>query len=458
MRMALTSNALWVERLTLTNFRSYATANVATDAGPQVIVGANGSGKTNLLEALSLLSPGQGLRRVPFSDLARAQGDGGFAVAARAHTLAGAADIGTGLRATTARSLSGDVDRLSSPSTGTGRGEDLGGVSDRSRVDTPTPNPSPQGGGEPFGMSDERLARHAQRGGGRAAERAASERGRIVRIDGTAQTSSGVLADYLEIVWVTPAMDGLFTGPGSERRRFLDRLILCFDHGYRTIAGRFERAMTSRNRLLADGVRDDSQLSGFERVMAETGVAVAAARLEAVAAMGQIVNKRRERDPNSAFPWSAFRLEGSIEDSLQQRSAVEAEDLYAQTLRQTRERDRAASRTLDGPHRSDLIVEHGPKELAARHCSTGEQKALLLGLVLAHAELLTERQEGAAPILLLDEITAHLDAERRAALFDEILHLGAQAWMTGTDKNAFDALADRARFWAVQEGKITVSE
>lgn len=427
-------NGLWVERLALTNFRSYATANVTTDAGPQVIVGANGSGKTNLLEALSLLSPGQGLRRVPFSDLARAGGDGSFAVSARAHTLAGPADIGTGLRANAA--------------------PNGGGIEN----DAPTPNPSPQGGGEFLGSSDQRFARTSDRSSGRIAERGTPERGRIVRIDGTAQSGSGVLADYLEIVWVTPSMDGLFTGPGSERRRFLDRLILCFDHGYRTIAGRFERAMTSRNRLLSDGVRDDAQLSGFERVMAETGVAVAAARLEAVAAMAAIVDKRRERDPNSAFPWSSFRLEGSIEDSLGRLSAVEAEDLYAQTLRQTRERDRAASRTLDGPHRSDLVVEHGPKGLAARHCSTGEQKALLLGLVLAHAELLTERQEGAAPILLLDEITAHLDADRRAALFDEILHLGAQAWMTGTDKNAFEALAGRARFWAVEEGKITVSE
>jgi DNA replication and repair protein RecF len=269
-----------------------------------------------------------------------------------------------------------------------------------------------------------------------------------------AQSGSGVLADYLEIVWVTPAMDGLFTGPASERRRFLDRLILCFDHGYRTIAGRFERAMTSRNRLLADGVRDDAQLAGFERVMAETGIAVAAARLEAVAAMAQIVEKRRLRDANSAFPWSAFRLEGSIEDSLLRLSAVDAEDAYARTLSATRERDRAASRTLDGPHRSDLVVEHGPKALAARHCSTGEQKALLLGLVLAHAELLTERQEGAAPILLLDEITAHLDAERRAALFAEILRLRAQAWMSGTDETAFAALAKKARFWGVEEGKI----
>lgn len=380
------ANALWVERLQLTNFRSYASANVTTDTGPQVIVGANGSGKTNLLEALSLLSPGQGLRRVPFVDLARASGDGGFAVAARAHTLAGSADLGTGLA------------------------------------------PGANARGE--------------------------RTGRIVRIDGTAQSGSGVLADYLEIVWVTPAMDGLFTGAASERRRFLDRLILCFDHGYRTIAGRFERAMTSRNRLLADGVRDNAQLSGFEQVMAETGIAVAAARLEAVAAMRAIVEKRRARDPNSAFPWSAFRLEGTIEDDLSRMSAVEAEDLYAKTLRDTRERDRGAGRTLDGPHRSDLIVEHGPKALEARHSSTGEQKALLLGLVLAHAELLTERQEGAAPILLLDEITAHLDVHRRAALFDEILRLGAQAWMTGTDAEAFAALAGKARFWGVNEGKI----
>jgi DNA replication and repair protein RecF len=323
---------------------------------------------------------------VPFVDLARASGDGGFAVAARAHTLAGPADLGTGL----------------------------------------APGANARG------------------------ERA----GRIVRIDGTAQSGSGVLADYLEIVWVTPAMDGLFTGAASERRRFLDRLILCFDHGYRTIAGRFERAMTSRNRLLADGVRDNAQLSGFEQVMAETGIAVAAARLEAVAAMRAIVEKRRARDPNSAFPWSAFRLEGTIEDDLRRMSAVEAEDLYAKTLRDTRERDRGAGRTLDGPHRSDLIVEHGPKALEARHSSTGEQKALLLGLVLAHAELLTERQEGAAPILLLDEITAHLDVHRRAALFDEILRLGAQAWMTGTDAEAFAALAGKARFWGVNEGKI----
>jgi DNA replication and repair protein RecF len=386
--MTTPEHSLWVERLALTNFRSYAHVTLETSAQPQVIAGANGAGKTNLLEALSLLAPGQGMRRVPFAELARAGADGSFAVAAKVHTLNGVADIGTGIL------------------------------------------PSPQGGG-------------------------GSERGRIVRIDGNAQSGSGVLADYLEIVWVTPAMDGLFTGPASERRRFLDRLILCFDPGYRTIAGKFERAMTSRNRLLSDGVREHSQLSGFERVMAETGIAVAAARLEAVSAMAAVVARRKARDPNSAFPWSEFKLEGAIEDNIAAMPAVEAEDAYAKVLRDMRERDRGAGRTLEGPHRSDLAVGHGPKAMAARQCSTGEQKALLLGLVLAHAELLTERQEGAAPVLLLDEITAHLDEHRRAALFDEILHLKAQAWMTGTDAAAFDALTGKARFWRVDDAQVT---
>ena len=378
------NRTLWVERLSLTNFRNYAGLTLTAGPEPQVIAGSNGSGKTNLLEALSLLAPGQGLRRAPFSEIPSARGEGGFAVAARAHTLNGPADIGTGLQP---------------------------------------------------GATGERGAR-------------------IVRIDGIAQSGSGVLADYLEIVWLTPAMDGLFTGAASERRRFLDRLILCFDPAYRTLAGRFERAMTSRNRLLADGVRDNAQLSGFELVMAETGIAVAAARLEAVAAMAQIIAARKARDPNSAFPWSGLAIEGRLEDDLTTMPALEAEDGYARVLRDTRERDRSAGRTLDGPHRSDLCVVHGPKEMAARLCSTGEQKALLIGMVLAHAELLTERQEGAAPILLLDEITAHLDRERRAALFDEILRLKAQAWMTGTDISAFEALTGRAQMHALEDGRL----
>lgn len=270
--------------------------------------------------------------------------------------------------------------------------------------------------------------------------------GRIVRIDGETKSGSGILADYVEMVWVTPAMDGLFTGAASERRRFLDRLILCFDPGYRTRAGRFERAMTSRNRLLADGVSDHAQLEGFELIMAEMGVSIAAARAEAVAALTAVVAERHAREPGSAFPWATLALEGDLERELMQRAAIDVEDHYAAVLRKARERDRAAGRTLDGPHRSDLVVGHGPKAMPARLCSTGEQKALLLGLVLAHAQLVAERRDGLAPILLLDEIAAHLDEVRRAALFGEILRLGAQAWMTGTDAHAFSGLAGRARF------------
>lgn len=376
---------LWIERVALTDFRSYPSLVVEARPEPAVLVGPNGAGKTNLLEALSLLAPGQGLRRAPFSGLARAGGGGGWAVAARVHSLLGPCDIGTGIVA---------------GQTGTNR---------------------------------------------------------QVRIETRQQSGSGVLADYVEMVWVTPAMDGLFTGPASERRRFLDRLVLCFDHGYRAIAGRFERAMTSRNRLLSDGVRDNAQLEGFELQMAETGVAIAAARAEAVASLAAIIETRRARDPRSAFPWSTLALEGAMEAELLRRPAVEVEDGYARTLRQSRERDRAAGRTLDGPHRSDLVVGHGPKAVPAHLSSTGEQKALLLGLVLAHAELVAERQEGAAPILLLDEITAHLDALRRAALFGEILRLGAQAWMTGNDRAAFAALEGRALFLELSEGRARAS-
>ncbi|MEE8309087.1 MAG: DNA replication/repair protein RecF [Hyphomicrobium sp.] len=377
---------LWVERLTLTNFRNYANIVLEVGPGPQVLIGANGAGKTNLLEAVSLLAPGRGLRRAAFPELTRGANGGGWAVAARVHTHLGQVDIGTGLA-------------------------------------------PPQESGE--------------------------RSSRLVRIDGERIGGSGALADYVEMVWLTPAMDGLFMGPGSERRRFLDRLILCFDPSYRKLAGRFERAMQQRNRLLADGVREAARFEGLEQVMAETGTAIAAARAEAVAGLSSITAERQARDPNSLFPWAGLAIEGSLEADLARLAAVEVEDAYAAVLRDTRERDRAAGRTLEGPHRSDLLVSHGPKELPARLCSTGEQKALLLGLVLAHAELVARRCEGIAPILLLDEITAHLDEARRVALFDEILRLGAQSWMTGTDQGSFAALRENARFWQVEDGALT---
>jgi DNA replication and repair protein RecF len=188
--------------------------------------------------------------------------------------------------------------------------------------------------------------------------------------------------------------------------------------------------------------------------MAETGIAIAAARAEAVAGLAAIVLARRARDPTSPFPWATLAPEGTLETGLAREAAAEVEGAYARRLRDGRERDRAAGRTLEGPHRSDFEVAHGPRQMPARLCSTGEQKALLLGLVLAHAELVAERHGGTAPILLLDEVTAHLDADRRRALFAEILRLGAQAWMTGTERVAFADVKGAASAFEVVDGRL----
>ena len=377
---------LWVERLRLTNFRNYANLGLSVGPEPVVLTGPNGSGKTNLLEAVSLLTAGQGLRRSPFPELAR-MGAADWAVAATVRTPLGSIDIGTGLKS------------------------DAGGT----------------------------------------------RTGRIVRIDGEDQSGSGVLASHASIFWLIPAMDGLFTGPASERRRFLDRLIPSFDPGYRPRLGQFERAMQQRNRLLAEDIRDASRFSGFEHVMAETGVAIAAARASAVAELTAAIQARREASSAGAFPWAELAITGTLEGALATQPAVDVEDAYVASLQSTRERDRAAGRTLEGPHRSDLIVGHGPKQMPASVCSTGEQKALLIGLVLAHADLVRQRRDGTAPILLLDEIAAHLDPLRRGALFDEIVALGTQAWLTGTDLAAFSALENRARFVRVEDGRIAAA-
>lgn len=385
---------LWVERILLTNFRSYTSASLEVGPAPVVLLGENGAGKTNLLEAVSLLAPGNGLRRSGYSELARIGGPGDWSVAARIATRDGVYDIGTGQR------------HYSSLAAG-----------------------SPQG-------SRERPAK------------------RIVRIDGE-PSSPGALADYVDMVWLTPAMDGLFTGPAAERRAFLDRLVLCFDAGHAPRSARFERAMRQRNRLLEES-GDRVLLDGLEMQMAEAAVAIAAARLEAVVALEAQGAMRRARDPQSPFPWFTLALEGALEAELTAHAAVDVEDRYRARLHSARVRDAGAGRTLEGPHRSDLAVGHGPKSMPARSSSTGEQKALLMGLVLAHASLIAERRDGAPPILLLDEIAAHFDAGRRAALFDEILALKAQAWMTGTDEQAFSALAGKATFTRVEGAGITV--
>jgi DNA replication and repair protein RecF len=344
--------------LTLTDFRSYASATVEPGTGFVLLFGENGAGKTNLLEAVSLLTPGRGLRGAALGEMARQGGDGSFAIASRL----GDVDIGTGT--------------------------------------------------QPI----------------------APER-RQVRINGAA-TAVNSLGEWLSVLWLTPAMDRLFTGSAGERRRFLDRLVLALDPAHAHHSTRYDAAMRARTKLLAEPeTADPVWLTALEDAMAEHGAAIAGARFRTVAAL----DERLSEAPEDEFARAAIRLEGWAATDLRQ------------ALIQNRARDSAAGRATEGPHRQDLAVTHRGKQMPAARCSTGEQKALLLGLVLAHAELVAERRRD-PPILLLDEVAAHLDPKRRAALFARLQDRG-QVWMTGTEAALFDGIDVASRFH-VRPGQV----
>src|SRR5262245_13910509 len=371
-----------IRRLTLTNFRSYRSAQVDTGAGLLVLTGPNGAGKTNLIEAISFLTPGRGLRRATLEDVAFSEGDGSWAVSADVEGALGLASLGTGIE------------------------------------------PSPSDVAAPT---------------------------RKCRIDREPVASASAFADHLRVVWLVPAMDGLFNGPASERRRFLDRLVLAVDAEHMSRVNALERALRSRNRLLEDPRPDAHWLDAVEHETAELAVAVAAGRAETVQRLQAALEARR--DPASPFPWAEIALDGWLETMLIDHSAVEAEDRYRAVLKEERPRDAAAGRTLAGPHLTDLEVMHGPKGIAAAAASTGEHKALLIGLILAQAGLIAE-MTGSAPILLLDEVVAHLDPVRRGALYEALASLGAQVWMTGADPAAFADIAGRAETFEVLGGKV----
>jgi len=371
-----TKRAPRVRRLTLRDFRSYAALDCRFEAAMIALFGENGAGKTNLLEALSLYSPGRGLRRAELAECARRGGAGGFAVSIEVETDGAIKQLGHGLTTS---------------------------------------------GERPF------------------------------RVDRAPASSARAFADYVRVLWLTPAMDGLFSGPAGERRRFLDRLALGVDAEHGARANRLERALRNRNRLLEEGVADRRWLDAAEQEIAALGVAVAAARRETVSRLAALI--AAGRDDASPFPWADVTIEGELEQRLALEPALAVEEWYRGELAASRRRDAAAGRTLIGPQASDLAVRHGPKNEAARACSTGEQKALLMGLTLAHAKLVNA-MTGHAPLLLLDEVAAHFDVKRREALYDELETLDGQMWMTGADPSLFDALHGRADMLRVTPGKV----
>jgi DNA replication and repair protein RecF len=350
-----------LNRLSLSTFRCYGDAVILPGAGFVVLTGENGAGKTNILEAVSLLAPGRGLRGAALSDMARVPGSGGFGVAGRL----GEVDLATGTQA-----------------------------------DRP-------------------------------------ER-RIVRING-AQAPATALSEWISIVWLTPAMDRLFQDGAGERRRFLDRLALALSPSHARHANRYEAAMRQRNRLLADERPADPEwLAALELQMAEHGSVIAGVRDDVVA----LLTERLEAQPEGPFARAGIAIDG-----------WRASDNLAVELAKSRARDAAAGRTLVGPHRSDLAVTHRAKMQPAARCSTGEQKALLLGIILAHADVVAERV-GRRPILLLDEVAAHIDPLRRAALFARLSEGGGQVWMTGTERALFDGLDADASWLTVHDGVV----
>ena len=376
--------AAFLRRLSLANFRSYHAAQVElAAAGPVVLTGANGAGKTNLIEAISLLAPGRGLRRATFEELAFAEGDGSWAVSAEIEGMLGLATLGTGIE----------------PPAGEG-----------------------------------------------------ATSSRQCRIDREAVSSAAAFADHLRVVWLTPAMDRLFNGPASERRRFLDRLVLAVDASHSSRVAALERSLRSRNRLLEGPQSDPHWLDAVEHETAEIAVAVAAARAETVTRLAGALDAARDTAPE--FPLAEVALEGWMEQLLPRHSATEIEDRYRALLKDNRARDAAAGRTLDGPHLSDLTVRYAAKGVAAADASTGEQKALLIRLVLAHSSLIKD-MTGYAPVLLLDEVIAHLDPQRRSALYEALSNLGAQVWMTGADPAAFGEIMTEGQVFDVRNGTVS---
>ena len=369
----------------LTDFRGYASLRLMVDERPVVLTGPNGAGKTNLLEAISFLAPGRGLRRARLADIDRRvpparpsdAAPGAWAIAATVAAPRGPVQIGTG------RDAASDT----------------------------------------------------------------GER-RLLRVDGVPAKSQAALAEHVSLVWLTPQMDRLFQEGSAARRRFLDRLVYGFDPEHAARVGAYEQAMRERARLLRDGPRDPAWLAALEERMAEHGIAIAAARRDVTARLDAVAG-----EPHGPFPGAKLGLAGGIDEWLDSMPALAAEDEFRRRLAAARRVDGESGTTTVGPHRGDFSVRHAGSGMTAAECSTGEQKALLIAVLLAQARLQAELR-GTVPVMLMDEVTAHLDAERRAALFGAFDELDAQAWLTGTDPALFAEMKGTAQFFGVADATI----
>ncbi|MEO1642862.1 MAG: DNA replication/repair protein RecF [Pseudomonadota bacterium] len=353
-------------RLRLTDFRSHTALDLKLDARPVCLYGANGAGKTNILEAVSQLGPGRGLRAAALPDMTRHDASGGWTISA---TLDDEQKLGVGLEPT------------------------------------------------------------------------ATGHKRTIRLDG-APAKVTDLAELIRIVWLTPDMDSVFRGGASDRRRFFDRQVMAHIPGHGSAASRYEKAMRERNALLERGRVDPAWADAIEGRMAEAGALMAANRARILTLLQAAVDAR----PEGHFPKGDLALTGPAEQAAADGAGMmDLADLIAEDLAKGRYRDQAAGRTLSGPHRTDLTVIHRPTGAPAGEASTGQQKALLIGLILASARALSDDGGGPSPLILLDEAAAHLDRDRRAALFDELLSIGGQAWLTGTEDYLFEAFGDKAQ-------------
>ena len=377
----------YLTKLSLQNYRCYEHASLENlQSGLIVLCGANGAGKTNILEAISLLTPGRGLRGAKALDIQKSDSPTSWGISAKVET---ATDNSKSVEVTLGTGLNPENDR------------------------------------------------------------------RMSRINGALAKSQMALADYLACLWLTPQMDRLFLEGSSGRRRFLDRMIFAFDPSHSGRVTRYENALRQRAKLLSEDGWEESWVNSLEKQMAETGVAITAARMDFLDKLKASFSP--DQDIDHYFPKANMQLTGALEDLLENYPALEAENKFVELLIQSRPYDAVAGGAKNGAHKTDLDVTYAAKNMPAAQCSTGEQKALLVSIILAHGRLMNA-ERGAPPVLLLDEIAAHLDEDRREALFSQLTAMGGQVWMTGTDPVLFESIKNQAQFFEVKSAQITPSK